>query len=57
MNQACANEVLYTKKNFIFHLDYISSYWSIKNNVERDWVGSTVHTSYKLGRCSHTEEE
>ena len=45
------------KKNFIFHLDYISSYRSIKNNVERDWVGSIVHTSYKLGRCSNTEED
>ena len=64
MNQACADkggrlQIKYCilKKSFIFHLDYISSYWSIKNNVERDWVGSTVHTSYKLGRCRHTEED
>ena len=44
-------------KKLYFHLDYISSYRSIKNNDERDWVGSIVHTSYKLGRCSHTEED
>ena len=45
------------KKKLYFHLDYISSYRSTKNNDERDWVGSIVHTSYKLGRCSHTEED
>ena len=26
------------------------------NNVERDWSGSIGHTSYRLGRCSNTEE-
>ena len=26
------------------------------NNVERDWSGSIEHTSYRLGRCSNTEE-
>ena len=45
-------------KNYIyFHLDYISSHRSTKNNVERDWVGSIEHTSYRLGRCSNTEED
>ena len=27
------------------------------NNVERDWVGSIEHTSYKLGGCCNTEED
>ena len=63
MNQACADKEsrIQTKycilKKLYFHLDYISSNRSTKNSVERDWVGSTVHTSCKLGRCSHTEEE
>ena len=27
------------------------------NNVERDWVGSIEHTSYRLGGCYNTEED
>ena len=43
-------------KKIIFPLDYTSSHRSTKNNVERDWVGSIEHTSYRLGRCNNTEE-
>ena len=49
--------IVVSKKNLYLHLDYTSSFRSTRNRVEqRDWVCSTVHTSYRLGRCSHTEE-